>query len=66
VTIEEEDEDPHKINILETKGHHEVKGSPVENPNRTTSLKTKQINISMKAELKFMNIGDYWVDAIGR
>jgi len=60
MTTEEEDEDPRKINIPETEGHHEVEGQSIENSDITVSLKTKQINIGTKAEPKFAKIGDYW------
>jgi len=63
VTVEEEDEDPRKINILETKGHRDVEKPQIENPNITEPLKIRQINIGMKAEPKFATIGDYWDDA---
>ena len=58
VTTEEEYEDPWKINIPETEGHRKVQGPQIENPDITASLKTKQVNIGMEAEPKFMNIGD--------
>eukprot|EP00253_Pinus_taeda_P023002 PITA_23002 len=45
MTTEEEDEDPRKINILEIEGHCEVEGPHIENPDITTPLKTKQVNI---------------------
>ena len=64
VTIEEEDEDPQKINIPETEGHHEVQGPQIEKPNITALVRTKQVNIGTKAEPKFTNIGDYWDDAM--
>ena len=63
MTVEEEDEDPRKINILETKGHRDVEKPQIENPNITEPLKIRQINIGMKAEPKFATIGDYWDDA---
>ena len=59
MTIEEEDEDPRKINIPETEGHHKVKVPQIENLDITTPLKTKQVNIGMEAEPKFAKIGDY-------
>ena len=64
VTTEEEDEDPRNINILEVEGHHEVVGPQIENPDITTPLKTRQVNIGTEAEPKFVKIGDYWNDAI--
>jgi len=41
VTIEEEDDVPRKINIPKNKGHHEVEGPKVENPNITALLKSR-------------------------
>eukprot|EP00253_Pinus_taeda_P035509 PITA_35509 len=63
VTTEEEDEDPRNINILEIEGHHEVEGPQIGNPDITTPLKTRQVNIGTEAEPKFAKIGDYWDDA---
>lgn len=63
VTVEEEDEDPPKINIPKTKGHHEVEGLQIKNPDITVPLKNKQVNIGTEAEPKFVKIGDYWDDA---
>ena len=59
ITTEEEDEDPWNINITEKKCYREVQGLQIENPDITTSMKTKQVNIRMEAEPKFMKIGDY-------
>lgn len=59
VTIEEEEENPRNINIPEAKGHHKVEGPQIQNPNISTPLKTKQVNIGTKEELKFAKIGDY-------
>jgi len=64
VTAEEEDEDLWKINIPETEGHREVQGPQIENPDITTSLRTKQVNIGMGVEPKFTKIGDYWDDTM--
>jgi len=59
MTVEEEYEDPWKINIPKTKGHYKVEGPPIENIDITKPLKTKDINIGTKAEPKFTKIGDY-------
>ena len=59
MTAEGDDEDPRNINILETKGHCEVEGPQIENPDITTPLKTRQVNISTKAEPNFSKIRDY-------
>jgi len=58
--VEEEYEDPRKINIPKIEGHREDKGLQIENPDITVSLKTKQVNIGTEVELKFAKIGDYW------
>ena len=62
LTVEEEDEDPRKINILEIEGHREVEGPQIENPDITTPLKMKQVNIGIEEEHKFVKVGDYWDD----
>ena len=59
VTMEEEDEDPRKINIPETKCHREVEGPRIKNPDIIVPLKMKQVNIGMEAEPKFTKIRDY-------
>lgn len=64
MTTREEDEDPRNINILEVEGHREVEGPQIDNPDITTSLKTKKVNIDIEAEPKFAQIGDYWDNAI--
>jgi len=64
VTAEEEDENSRNINIPETKGHHEVEGIQIENPDITTPLKMRQANIGTKVELKFEKIGDCWDDVM--
>lgn len=63
VTPEEEDEDPRKLNIPETKGHREVEGLQLENLDIIKPLKTRHLNIGMEAEPKFAKIGDYWDNA---
>jgi len=60
VIVEQEDEDPWKINILEMEGHCEVLGPQIENPDIIAPVKTKQVNISMEEEPKIEKIGDYW------
>jgi len=61
VTAEEEDEDLRNINIPKTEGNHKVEGLQTENLDITASQKTRQVNIGTEAELKFENIGEYWV-----
>lgn len=62
ITIEEEDKDPRNINIPKTEGRREVEGLQIKNPDITTPLKTRQINIGTKVEPKFAKIGDYLDD----
>ena len=63
VTVEEEDEYMRNINIPKAKGHREVKGPQIYNPDITASLKTKKVNIGTEVEPKFAKIGDYRNDA---
>lgn len=63
VTIEGDDEDPRNINIPEAEDHHEFEGPPIENPDITMPLKTRQVNIGMEVEPKFPKSGDYRDDA---
>lgn len=63
MTMKEEDEDPRKINILETEGHCEVEGPQLENQEITMPLKIRHVNIGTEAEPKLTNIRDYWDDA---
>ena len=55
VTTKEEDEDPRKINLRETKGNCEVEGPQLDNPYITEMLKTRKLNIGTEEELKFAN-----------
>lgn len=64
MTVEEEDEDPRNINVLETEGHSKVEGPQIENTYITVPLKTRQVNIGIEVEPKFAKIGDYWDDTI--
>jgi len=59
VTAEGADEDLRNINIPEAEGHREVEGPPIENPDITVPLKTKQVNIGTKVEPNFAKIEDY-------
>jgi len=61
--VEGDDDDPRNIDILETKGCHEVQGPSIEDPNIIASLKTKKVNIGTEAELKYARLADYWHDA---
>ena len=60
VIVEEEEEDPRNIAILETEGKREVKGSKVANPDISEPLKTQQVNIRSEAKPNFKKICDYW------
>lgn len=63
VNIEEDDEDPHNINIPETEGCREVRGPLIEDPDITALLKMKQVNIRTEVEPKYAMLSDYWDDA---
>ena len=63
VNIEEDNKDPRKVNILETEGYREVQGPLVEDPDITTLVKKKQVNIGTEAEPKYATLDDYWDDA---
>lgn len=64
MTVEGDDEDLRNINIPKTKGHHELEGPQIENPDTTMPLKTRQVNIGTEAEPKFAKIEDYWDNSI--
>ena len=61
---EEEDEDPHNINIPESEGTRDVDGPNLETTAITEPIKIKKINIGTNTEPKFASIGDYWDDEI--
>jgi len=63
MTAKGEDDDPRNINIPEVEEYRKVDGLKIENPDITTPLKTKQVNIGTKEESKFAKIGDYCDDA---
>jgi len=63
MNTKEDDEDSRKVNIPETEGYHEVQGPLIEDPDITTLIKTKQVNIGTEAEPKYAMLGDYWDDA---
>jgi len=58
--VEEDDDDPRNINIMEIKGSREVCGPAIKDPNITMPMKTKQVNIGMEEEPKYATLGDYW------
>lgn len=60
--IEEEEDDPRKIDIPKAEGQCNVEGPKIKNPNVIDPLKTSQENIRSNVEPKFANIGDYWDD----
>lgn len=64
MTIQEEEEDPRNMNIPKIEGHHEVEIPQVENQDISVPLQMKKVSISIKEELKFAKIGDYWDNAI--
>ena len=61
--MEDDDDDPWNINIPETEGSCEIWGPSIEEPNITTPLKMKQVNIGTDEESKYVTVGDYWDDA---
>ena len=64
INIEEDDEDPQKINIPETKGYRKVQGPLIEDLDITALVKTKQVNIGIEAEPKYAMLDDYWDNAM--
>lgn len=57
MTVEEEEEDPNNINILETEGQREVEGPKAEKLDISGPLRTKKVNIGFEAEPKLAKIG---------
>jgi hypothetical protein len=55
-----EDDDPRKVNIAETKGQRDVEGPRVEIPFIGKPINIKKVNIGTKKTPKFANVGDYW------
>jgi hypothetical protein len=56
----EEDDDPRKVNIVETKGHINLEGPRVELPLIGQPIKIKKVNIGTKEMPKLTNVRDYW------
>jgi hypothetical protein len=56
----DEDDDPRKVNIIETKGQRDVEGPGVEIPFIGQSIKIKKVNIGTEKTLKLANVGYYW------
>eukprot|EP00253_Pinus_taeda_P026504 PITA_26504 len=55
INIEEDDEDPQKINIPETEGYHEVQEPLIEDPDITVPEKKKKGEIRICVELRKLN-----------
>ena len=56
----DKDDDPRKVNIIETKGQRDVEEPRVELPFIGHPIKIKKIKIGTKKTLKLANVGDYW------
>jgi hypothetical protein len=54
-----EDDDPRKVNIIETEGQRDVEGPGVELPFIGQPIKIKKVNIGTEQTPKFVNVGDY-------
>lgn len=61
LTIDEEEE-PHNVNIPESKGSREVQVLKLEIPEIIEKVKIKKIYIGTEVDPKFASIGDYWDD----
>ena len=61
--VEDPDDDPTNINILESEGTREVEGSGILSDQLLKPLKIKKVNIGSPKNPKFTNIGDYWDEA---
>ena len=60
--IDEEEEDPHNVNIAESEGSRDVRGPEMELLEITKKVKIKKINIGIEAYPKFAFIRYYWDD----
>lgn len=60
--VADEDEEPHNMNIPESKGSRKVQGLKFEIPEVAEKFKTKKINIGTKEDPKLASIRDYWDD----
>jgi hypothetical protein len=56
----DKDDDPRKVNIVETEGHRNVEGPRVELPFIGQPRKIKKFNIGTEETPKLVNVGDYW------
>jgi hypothetical protein len=55
-----EDDDPRKVNIIETKGQRDIEGPRIELPFIGQPIKIKKFNIGTKKTPKLVNVGDCW------
>ena len=62
ISGDQEVDDPRDLHILYSQGNHNIGGPKIESTNFVMSLKTRKINIGLKENHKFANIGDYWDD----
>jgi hypothetical protein len=63
----DEEDDPRKVNIIETEGQRDIEGQGVELPFIGQLIKIKKFNIGTEQTLKLANVGDYWdVATIGK
>jgi hypothetical protein len=56
----DEDDDPRKVNIIETEGQRDVEGLGIELPFIGQSIKIKKVNIKTEETPNLTNFGDYW------
>jgi hypothetical protein len=56
----DEDDDPKKVNIIETKGQRDIEGPGVELPFIGQPIKIQKVNIGIEKTPKLANVGDYW------
>jgi hypothetical protein len=59
---EQDEEDPRKVQVPETKGERAVEGPKLESFTYTQPIKTWKVNIGTTKNPKFVQIGDYWSD----
>jgi hypothetical protein len=56
----DEDDDPRKVNIVETEGQRDIEGLGVELPFIGQPIKIKKVNNGTEQTPKLANVGDYW------
>jgi hypothetical protein len=59
---EHDEEDPRNMQVPETEGEQAVEGLELESAAYRQTIKTRKVNIGMRENLKFTQIGDYWSD----